>query len=169
MKIDWKTVAQSDGYKALKAQYIRDVKDAARDIERGRRPMRDKEEFRRLFIKLIGRATNNSLRTGIPIEDILAHWAKKCGNTWWLNGYYFVTKLPSGKPRNVHYRNAITTVRTDHWCRKEPKRKLLRIRELKTSWAKEARKKAGKKPRWSMEQKRRQKEYLKARKEVYGE
>lgn len=86
MIINWKHLATTPGYKSLKAAYIRDVKDAADDVARGRRPMRDKAVFLRHFNWVINRAKHYAHRTGKSIEDILNEWEEK-RTDWWLNCY----------------------------------------------------------------------------------
>lgn len=86
MTINWKAIAQSPGYKSLKARYITDVQKANRDWQRfGRKPMRDKAEFRKQFKRIIDRAINHSLYTGEPIESILERWETEQGYCWWMN------------------------------------------------------------------------------------
>lgn len=82
MKIDWKHLATTTGYKSLKAAYIHDVEEAVKQ----KRPLREKEEFLRLFRWVIGRAKHYSYRTGISIESILNEWEEDRGY-WWLNFY----------------------------------------------------------------------------------
>jgi hypothetical protein len=87
MKIDWKHVATTPGYKSLKAAYIRDVQEAETYRNRfGRRPMREKEEFLHKFIWVIARAKHYAYKYERPIESILDHWEEK-RTYWWLNFY----------------------------------------------------------------------------------
>lgn len=87
MKINWKKVAASPGYKSLKAAYIKDVQEFQQYEGRfGQKPMRDKEDFLRKFKWVIGRAMHYAYATESSIEFILNHWEEK-RNYWWLNYY----------------------------------------------------------------------------------
>lgn len=86
MKVDWKHLATTPGYKSLKAAYIRDVQAAAKDIQRGRRPMRDKKEFLTQFKWVISRACHYAYHQRLPIESILNMWENN-RKQWWF-GYY---------------------------------------------------------------------------------
>lgn len=165
MNIDWKAVAQSPGYKSLKAAYIRDVSEAANTLARGGRPMRSKETFLKLFQWVIGRAQHYAARTGKPIEEILNDWESR-RDYWWLN-YYQPScerppKLSSGKPRNVQHQKPETYLRKiRHLC---PEDKFKRIRQERQREAEFHRKhRTTKKPRWSAERKAREARYRKYR------
>lgn len=153
MNIDWKAVARSPGYRSLKAAYMHDVHDAGRHPN----PMRKKAELLKKFRWVIGRALHYAHHTGEPLEKILNQWEFK-RDYWWINYYgeYKQPKQPSGKPRNVqpprlerYYGQQVKA----GWV---PRETLLgRIRKERTRLAKRARLKAGKKPRWGAEKKRR--------------
>ena len=50
MKINWKHLAATPGYKSLKAAMIHDIQNDINDGRRlNRKPFRDKHEFRKLF------------------------------------------------------------------------------------------------------------------------
>lgn len=153
MKINWKEVAKSEGYKALKDAYKKDAQQAGMS----ERPMRDKAEFRRFFVKIIGRATSHAIRTGRPIEDILLDWStvgQKYSN-WWLNHYNDrqMAKLPSGKPRNVEHEKSERYLK--RWRGSKSNAEYFKsLKEQRTREAKLARKNLGKKARWTPDQKR---------------
>ena len=86
MKIDWKKVSKSPGYKSLKAAYIKDVT--------AKRRSRSKEEFYNTFQGVICRAKHYSHHTGEPIEDILTKW-EESRSGWWY-GFY------KNKPPKFH-------------------------------------------------------------------
>lgn len=86
MKINWKKVAASKGYKSLKAAYEKDVQDAHRTIDKGSRPMRNKETFRKHFQWVIERAKHYANHYGVPLEYILYKWEEE-RDYWWLNFY----------------------------------------------------------------------------------
>lgn len=88
MKIDWKHVSQSPGYKSLKAAYIRDVTDAGKR----KNPMRDKAEFLKHFNWVINRAKHYAHKKGVTIDVILNKWEED-RSYWWLN-YYQESKQP---------------------------------------------------------------------------
>jgi len=82
MRIDWKYLATTDGYKSLKAAYVRDVQKSAKF----KRPMRDKVEFLTQFRWVIGRAKHYAHHTGRSMESILNEWEENRAY-WWLNYY----------------------------------------------------------------------------------
>lgn len=163
MKIDWKALAQSPGYRSLKAAYIKDVQEAAKRA----RPMRDKAEFLRLFTWVINRAQHYAIRQGRPIEEVLNAWETRRNGSWWLNAYgeSRQPKLPSGKPRNVKYQKAEAHFRKEFkrgWYSSERAFKHLRAERRRV--ARSAREVAGKKARWSSDMKQRaalRREFLK--------
>ncbi|WP_027855545.1 hypothetical protein [Marinobacterium litorale] len=152
MEINWKELAQTEGYKSLKAAYIRDVQKAGEIQAKGHRPMRDKAEFLKLFRWVIDRAKHYAIRKGVPIEDVLNFWESKRGY-WWLNYYQEGNqpKLPSGKPRNVQYEKPETYIRS-RWMSKVDY--FQRLRKERTRVARELRNMTGKKARWSLSMKR---------------
>jgi hypothetical protein len=95
MKIDWKKVAASPGYKSLKAAYIKDVQGNQRWVRKGVRPMRDKAEFLRHFRWVISRAMYYAHRYNRPIEAVLWSWESD-RTYWWLN-YYQEGRQPKKK------------------------------------------------------------------------
>ena len=81
MKIDWKKVSQSKGYKSLKGAYIKDAKTATT-----RGSLRSKQEYYKRFQLVIGKAKNYSYHTGKPIEEILLEWENR-RDYWWFSFY----------------------------------------------------------------------------------
>lgn len=104
MNINWKIIAQSPGYKSLQAKYVEDVQAANSKRQLGRRPMRDKEEFRKQFNKIINRAINHAYHLNTTVDAILNEWESK-RTCWWMN-----YNLPSPLGR-------------DHPCVKPPTKK----------------------------------------------
>lgn len=151
MKIDWKALAQSPGYRSLKAAYTRDVHKAGQETH----PMRKKAEFLKLFTWVIARAQHYAIRQNRPIEEVLNEWEAK-RDYWWLNFYGEgrQPKLPSGKPRNVKYQKPETYLRSRWGRRNEPGVYFKSLRNDRQRAARLAREKAGKKARWSMDHKR---------------
>jgi len=157
MDINWKVVAQSKGYRSLKAAYTHDVMEAARC----KNPIRKKAEFLKLFQWVICRAQHYAVRLNQPIEHVLDAWEAK-RNYWWLN-YYGDSrqpKLPSGKARNVRPMRPDTYVKQDRWCR-EPQLRFARLRRLRHERAVTARREKNKEDRWTKERKQRQANYRK--------
>jgi len=74
--INWKEISACPGYKSLKAAYIEDVQEAALEIRKGRKPMRDKAEFYKHFRKIISMAFNHAHYTGESVIDLLNKWEK---------------------------------------------------------------------------------------------
>lgn len=153
MKIDWKHLATTPGYISLKAAMLRDINSAAKDIQKGRRPMRDKHEFHKQFRWVISRATYYAYHTGEPIHEILNRWEED-RTYWWLN-YYQNSRQPkrfhsdSIKPMAVG-----TYYRKDRYYRTDPiKRKHHICRDIMRMQADVA-KKRDRKPRWSARCKR---------------
>jgi hypothetical protein len=96
MKIDWKHLATTPGYKSLKAAYIRDVQEAEAYRNRfERKPMREKEEFLHKFIWVIARAKHYAHYYNTSVETILKMWEDK-RTYWWLN-YYQDCNMPKKK------------------------------------------------------------------------
>lgn len=95
MKIDWKKVSKSDGYKSLKNAYIRDVQNSADRFRKGLRG-RSKEEFRIRFKQAIGLAMHFSHKWQLPLETVLDHWESK-RDYWWIN-FYQKDRVSSLKP-----------------------------------------------------------------------
>lgn len=86
MKVDWKKLSKSAGYKSLKAAYVHDVQEAARSAARGHRPMRDKQEFLKKLRWVIARAKHYAYHQNKSLEYILNKWEKD-RTFWWLNYY----------------------------------------------------------------------------------
>jgi hypothetical protein len=76
MKINWKHLATTKGYRSLKAAYQSDLE----------KKYRNKEELLKKFNWVIGRAKHYSNKSGIPISDILDAW-ETGRDYWWLNYY----------------------------------------------------------------------------------
>lgn len=148
MNIDWKVVSQSDGYKSLKAAYERDVQDAHKELQRGRRPMRDKQEFRKLFDWVISRAIHYAYHKQTTVDVILNQWEAD-RDYWWLN-YYQESRQPwLVKSEHVRHRTVRNYYKKDSWYKKDSKKvtkyyfiELVRLQ-------KEQSKRKGKKARWS--------------------
>lgn len=154
MKVDWKKLAQSPGYKSLKAAYIRDVRGA----DRHENPVRDrtKQTSLRLFQRVIRMAQHYAIRTNVDIDLILNEWEE--GRDYWWRNYYSehrLKKLPSGKPRNVQIQRPETYYREiNTWLSSEVGFK--KARKERTRLAKLNREQVdGKKPRWGSVRKHR--------------
>lgn len=154
MKIDWKQLSQSAGYKSLKAAYIRDVQEAAKK----KNPMRKKEEFLKLFRWVMARAQHYAVRQGCSVEVVLNTWEAN-RDYWWLNYYQEgkKPKLPSGKSRNVQPQKATTYYRKQYTGRMYTRADLLnRLRDLRNLEARRFRQHVlKKKARWPIDRKAR--------------
>lgn len=155
MKINWKEVAQTEGYISLKKQYARAVHDAGSR----RNPMRDKAELLKHFNWIIGRAEHYAHKQGKGIEVILAEWESH--RTYcWLNYYQECRqpKLATGKPRNVKPRLQVNYLKKQGPFALGTKRDVFeRIRLYKKQAAQFDRKHVlKKKARWPAERKARQ-------------
>jgi len=83
MKIDWKHLSTTPGYRSLKAAYIKDVDRAGRR----KNLIRDKKEFLQKFIWVIGRAQHHAYRSGLSLEFVLNSWEQDRKNYWWFGHY----------------------------------------------------------------------------------
>jgi len=154
MRIDWKSLAKSEGYRSLKAALIKDVTKASRQ----QRPMRKKAEFYKLFRWVIARAKHYAFRKGVPIEVVLDGWESTRNRSWWLSHYgeHHQPKLPSGRPRNVRPSSEI-------WWSRDPISRFSEIRSRRRINAQNLRKEAGKPARWGAIRKKREAEYRERR------
>jgi hypothetical protein len=167
MNIDWKVVSQSDGYKSLKAAYAKDVQEAHKDTQRGRRPIRHKPEFRELFNFVISRAIHYAYHQNRTVSDVLNEWETKRGWSWWLN-YYGEHRQPwLIKSAHVRWKSDATRRKEDiHRIRNAPDR-VKRIESINKHYfnillreQRQKSKRQGDKARWD-NRKREYKAYLK--------
>lgn len=96
MKINWKVVSKSKGYKSLKAAYVYDVQKSVHRARKGWSD-RSKEEFRYHFKRAIGLAMHYAHKWNLPLEVVLDHWESK-RDYWWLNFYQKSGRLDGLKP-----------------------------------------------------------------------
>jgi hypothetical protein len=82
MKINWKHLATTKGYKSLKAAYIYDVRKATKQ----KNPMRNKDEFVHKFQWVMNRAKHYAHNTNRSLESVLNDWESE-RTYWWLNYY----------------------------------------------------------------------------------
>lgn len=76
MKIDWKFVSQTEGYRSLKAAVNRDK----------RRHPSDHARYEKFFREIIKHCHRVSEHTGIPI-DIILSWTEHNRDYWYPNYY----------------------------------------------------------------------------------
>lgn len=152
MKVDWKQVASSPGYKSLKAALIRDIGGNRRNMSG-----RSKKEMYTRFKWIIARAQHYAHVQNRPLSGVLNEWEDK-RSSWWFGHYSESSypKLGTGKPRNVKHQSMRNYYKTDPWLRrKSPEERFKQIRNTKTREAKFNREhRLGKKPRWSPDRKR---------------
>ncbi|MCP4990565.1 MAG: hypothetical protein GY928_32350 [Colwellia sp.] len=146
MKIDWKSLAATDGYKSLKATYIRAVQDSARC----KSPLRKKAEYLRHFNWVISRAKHYAGKTNRSVEDVLNEWEEK-RNYCWLN-YYQESCRPkihsnAKKPMGV---NGIRAYYRRTYSRYNPHV----VRHLVCGFIKRRQRQHSKKTRWEMRRKK---------------
>jgi hypothetical protein len=144
MKIDWKHLATTPGYKSLKAAYVKDVQEAAKQ----KSPMRKKDEFLRQFNWIINRAKHYSYQTGKSIETILNEW-EEVRQGWWF-GYYQNSRQPKFHSNSIKNKGIRGVCKYYKNCCFSAPRAVQRARQR---IAVEKRKQSQKKSRWSMARK----------------
>lgn len=95
MKIDWKHLSTTKGYKSLKACMVHDINNN----------WRNKEESLKRFNWVICRAKHYVFITGVNIDIILNEWESK-RTYWWANFYQDcnqpkITNKKVLKPRGI--------------------------------------------------------------------
>lgn len=143
MQIDWAALAQTPGYRSLKAAYMADAHRAGMS----KHPMRTKQELYKTFRYAIDRAKHYAIRTGRPVSFFLDAWEAQ-RDYWWLNFYQDARqpKLPSGKPRNVEPMSKVGYWKLYGRCYSKEQR-FKQLRKLKRQNARVLRRERGKKPR----------------------
>ena len=109
MKIDWKELSKSEGYKSLKKSYIRSVSDIGGDRWH-------KESALDKFNWSISRAKHYSHVLGISLADILYAWESE--RTYSFQGYYQEYNVPKLKKESVR-RSHEAKIRNLLSCRAE--------------------------------------------------
>lgn len=163
MKIDWKHVASTEGYKSLKAQMHTDVAniDLMRQRSRSKNldhyPMREKKKFQDLFNWVICRAKHYAHHYDRPIEDILTEWEKN-RDYWWV-GYYNDRNMPRFRTANNNvrpqgYRGYVKSIKKAYSHRLlSPTERARVVRELSLSYRRHQMMSERRKTRWSKERK----------------
>lgn len=154
MNIDWKVVSQSAGYKSLKAAYESDVQEAHKETQRGRRPMRDKKEFRKLFDWVISRAIHYAYHKQTTVDVILNEWESH-RNYWRLNYYQECRQPWLVKSEHVKWKSLSTRKKEEIKRTKNAYDRESHIKHIKKHYfnillreQKEQSKRQGKKARW---------------------
>ena len=148
MKIDWKHLATTEGYKSLKAAYIKSVL-------RERKWNRSTDELHKTFNKAISRAKQHAHFLGNPLEEVLNVLELKRAerkHNW--DSFYSDHHLPklhsnSLKPRGIN--GMMKYYRTARYS-SSPRSIKYRLAQLITSEVKRTR---TKKPKWPLHRKRR--------------
>lgn len=148
MNIDWKVVSQSDGYKSLKAAYERDVQDAHKDAQRGHRPMRNKQEFRKKFDWVIARAIHYAYHKQTTVDDILNMWEAQRSWYWYLNFYQECNQPWLVKSEHVKPQSVRTYYKKSRWHKQDPEKATKYYFAEILRQQKEKSKRKGKKARW---------------------
>ena len=90
--------------------------------------MRNKAEFLKHFIWIIGRAKHYAKHTGLPIETVLFTWEEQRGYQWWFSYYQDrdqfkkLHKHPR-KLRTTTFRGLIRRARLGYWSHDSKSRK----------------------------------------------
>lgn len=146
MKVDWKAVAKSEGYRSLKYALL--------GPERHKRMNR--EAYFKTFKRVIALAKNHACRRGVTIDVVLDEW--EYDRNYNAHSYYngiskiFTEKQLKNKAKPLSIEKSIQR----YWWG-DNTTKLPRIRELRTREAMTRREQSGKKQRWSAAKKRRNK------------
>jgi len=102
MKIDWKHMSTTPGYRSLKTAYMRDADKAGRT----KNPMRKKDELLERFKWIIGRAQHHAHRNGLSLEFVLNSWELDRKNNWWF-GHYNNSIFPKKYTYNRYTRKSL--------------------------------------------------------------
>jgi hypothetical protein len=151
MKIDWKHLAITPGYRSLKAAYVHDIHSKARG----------KAELLIQFNWVISRAKHYAHHRKLSVEDVLNGW-EGARNYWWLN-YYQDCNQPKIRVNSIKNRgiNGLRKYCKKSWYSSRTTQKAILRGRLEIAIRK--RKQASKKLRWSMERKKeakRRRKYL---------
>jgi len=149
MKINWKALAATDGYKSLKAAYMR--------YKKSRNTFRSKQELYTHFRWVIGRAIHYSHFQNRRVEDVLNGWETK--RTYcWINFYQECNQPRLDKKFSKHPHTLRGTIRSIKRCRWGGKaRQKARVCSEIIRFQKKHSSKL--KPRWSTERKIRHHRY----------
>ncbi len=161
MKIDWKVVAQSPGYKSLKATMIRAIQRNNKEIQKwpNRRPMRSKDAFKKHFNWVISRAIQNANYRKVTLDVVLNEWESK-RDYCWLNFYQESRQPKLFDPINKKKPIGIRTyAKKDIWYKDNPiKKKAFVFKHLMWEQKQKSKRKDGK-ARWTKQRKNYQKKY----------
>lgn len=156
MKVNWKEVAASPGYKKIKQHMIDALNDNHKTIQKGHRPMRDKAEYYKYFRGIIARAQHYAIKENVSLIDVLNKWAEGQSYNWlsYYSNYNFPKKHSNScKPKGIRakrkYNNRFFVDSRNDNCRA-----IDRIQKAKS-------RRQGKKSRWSVEDKKRRASYRK--------
>lgn len=138
MKIDWKQLAATPGYRLFKSKYTE---------YRMYKHSRNVKEAHKLFMKIIGIAQSKTHNAKIPedaqtlyMASLLHRWAKEQDQNWL--GYYSGSKFKKPNSGALKDRNVIKYYEEHRYGKKYP---LARV----SSCQQRLRKESGKKPRWN--------------------
>ena len=105
-KIDWKIIAQSSGYKSLKAAYINDVQKG----------WRSKKESYAKFRWVIDRVKHYAHHKGVQITTILNSWETNRDH-WWFSYYQdcYQPKLHSNSKKSPGIKGIRKYYKSSNW------------------------------------------------------
>ena len=163
MKIDWKVVAQSMGYRKLKQSYQNSQMRSARFKNNSYELDRQTKQFK----WIISRATHYAHHLNTTLQDILNCWEAKRTYNW--ESYYTDHKFPKlGKTCDtVKPKLPLNYYRKDPYYKRNPESKRTAVFKEILRLQKKYSLRKGSKARWDSERKKREakhREYLKAQK-----
>lgn len=158
MKVDWKSVSQSAGYKSIRKVYAYTLSSANRSKQRHNHSMKyDLAECTKKFSWIIARAIHYAHYKQTTVDVILNEWEEKRSYNW--RSYYSDNNFPKLKPKSPHVaRPSIKTYYLRTYRREPVKRKQMYCVELKRIDALRSKRKDSK-PRWSKSKKLHHRKY----------
>lgn len=148
MKVDWKLVCQSAGYKSIRKQYAKTLSSANRSKQRHNQSMKyDLKECTTKFAWIISRAIHYAHHKQTTVDLILNEWEEKRTYSW--RSYYGDQNFPKLNPKSLYVaRPSAKTYYLRTYKRESIKRKQMYCAELKRLDALKT-KRTGSKARWS--------------------
>lgn len=149
MKIDWKHLATTSGYKRLKEALITDIQEAEQYKKRTGRYFRSPAEYYQHFNFAICRAKHYAHRDNRELHEVLTEWEDMRSYSW-INYYQrsnFRKISGATQPKTMGTRGTIAYYKKHHKAKSRFLSKMV-IKTLHDAAIKK-RKKLIKKPRWS--------------------
>ena len=141
MKIDWKHLAKTEGYKSLKTAFIKQNKSDS---------LRNKQEYYQRFQWVINRAKHYAIKMGVTLESVLNNWEHN--RDYGVLNYYQNSRQPKIRVHKVLKPMGVKGFRKSckkTWFHSDPQEIKHRVYEfIQRTQIK------SKKKRWSMDYKR---------------